>query len=152
MFSLMPWRKERNGSSLVPRTERPLSYFRDDLDELFDRLFAPWPTLFDDRWLPMSGMELEETEEAELVRTDAPGFEPSEFNIEVSGNTLKITAEHTVEGDDKKPVIERRLSRSVTLPAAVDPEKVEAKYRLGVLEIKLPRIEPVKLRKVEVKA
>jgi len=152
MFSLMPWRKERNGSGLVPRTERPLSFFRNDLDEMFDRFFARLPASFEERWLAMSGMELEETDEAELVRTDAPGFEPSDFTIEVSRSTLKITAEHKVEGDEKKPTIERRLSRYVTLPAAVDPEKVEAKYRCGVLEIKMPRTEPAKHRKVEVKS
>jgi len=152
MFSLMPWRKERTGSGLVPRTERPLNFFGNDFDEMFDRFFARMPDLFEDRWLAMSGMELEETDEAELVRADAPGFEPSEFNIEVSGATLKITAEHKVEGEDKKPTIERRLSRFVTLPAAVDPEKVEAKYRNGVLEIKLARTEPAKHRKIEVKS
>lgn len=151
MFSLMPWRRERDGSGLVPRTERPLSFFRNDLDEMFDRLFARLPAPFEEGWLTMSGLELEETDEAALVRADAPGFEPSEFNIEVTGNTLKITAEHKVEDADKKSTIERRLSRYVTLPAAVDPEKVEAKYRNGVLEIKLPRTVPAKHRKVEVK-
>jgi len=152
MFSLMPWRKETEDSGLVPRTERPLSFFRSDLDELFDRFFSRLPIPVEERWLAMSGLELEETDEAELVRTDAPGFEPSEFNIEVRGNTLKITAEHKVEGADKKPTIERRMSRLVTLPQTVDPDRVEAKYRCGVLEIKLPRTEPAKHRKVEVKA
>jgi HSP20 family protein len=151
MFSLMPWRRERERSGLVPRTERPLSFFRGDLDELFDRFFARLPMPVEEKWLAMTGMEVEETDEAELVRTDAPGFEPNEFSIEVSGDTLKITAEHKVAGKEKEPTIERRLSRFVTLPAAVDPDKVEARYRHGVLEIKLPRTEPAKHRKVEVK-
>jgi len=153
MFSLMPWRKERNGSrSLASRPERSLSLFRSDLDEMFDRFFARWPAVFEEGWLAMSGMEVKETDEAMSVRTDAPGFEPGEFNIEVSGDTLTITAEHKVEGDEKTPTIERSLRRIVRLPATVDSERVEAKYRHGVLELSLAKTEPTKHRKVEVKA
>jgi len=153
MFSLTPWRKEREISKpLVPWTERALSLFRSDLDELFDRILTHWPTVAEDGWMRMAGLEEKETDEAVLIRTDAPGFEPSDFNIEVSGHALAITAEHTVEGTEKKPTIERSLRRYVTLPATVDPEKVEAKYRHGVLELTLAKTEPTKHHKVEVKA
>jgi len=153
MFGLMPWRKERSRSrTLMPWTERSWSLFRNELDEWFNRFFAGWPTMAEDGWVAVSGMEVKETNEAVLVRTDAPGFEPNEFNIEVSGHTLTITAEHKVEGTEKEPTIERSLRRYVTLPAAVEPEKVEAKYRHGVLELSLAKTEPTKHRKVEVKA
>ncbi len=150
MFSLLPWRTERKGPERLARTEHPLSLFRPEIDEWFDRFFARWP-LLGEGWLTEPEMTMEETDEALVVRTDAPGFEAAEFDIRVGGNTLTITAEHKVAGEGKEPTIERRLERTLTLPTAVIPEKVTAKYVRGVLEITLPRIEAVKRLKVEVK-
>jgi HSP20 family protein len=153
MFGLMPWRKERKGStSLAPRAEHPLSLFRDDLEEWFDRFFARWPALVGAGWMGEYGLDIEETDDAVIVRADAPGFEPADFDIHVTGNTLRITAEHKVPVEGKEPEVERRLHRTVTLPVAVEPEKVDAKYRHGVLELRLPRTEPTKTRKIEVVA
>lgn len=153
MFSLMPWRRERRGStSLATRPEHELSPFRTALDEWMERAFAHWPTLFEDGWISDYGLEVEETDEAVIVRTDAPGFEPADFNIEVRGNVLKIVAERKTEAAGKEPAIERSLRRAMTLPAAVAPEKVEAMYHNGVLELRLPKAEPTVTRKVEVKA
>jgi HSP20 family protein len=151
MFGLMPWRKERAGGSPAG-TERALSLFRSDLEEMFDRFFARWPTVVEEGWMALTGVELKETDDRVLVRTDAPGFELGDFAIEVTGATLTIAAEHKTEGHAKEPPVERSLRRIVTLPAAVDPDRVEARYRNGVLEVTLPRAEPAKRRKVEVKA
>lgn len=120
------------------------------MEEWFDRLFGSWPELLEPAW-PV-GMEVEEKGEAVLVRMDAPGFEPGDFDIRVTGNTLTVAAERKVEGKEKEPTTERSLRRVVTLPAEVAPEKGEAKYRHGVLELVLPRTEPAKTRKVEVTA
>jgi HSP20 family protein len=87
-----------------------------------------------------------------IVRTDAPGFEPADFNIEVKGEVLRIVAERKVPAEGKEPAVERSLRRAMTLPAAVVPEKVEAKYKNGVLELRLPKAEPIKAMKIEVKA
>jgi HSP20 family protein len=153
MFGLMPWRKERTGSTgLAARAEHPLSLFRGEMEEWFERFFSRWPELFENGWMPEYGLTIEETGEAVLVRAEAPGFEPAEFNVEVTGNTLRITAEHKAEAEGKEPRVERRLRRTVTLPVAVEPEKVEAKYRHGVLELRLPKTEPTRTRKIEVLA
>jgi HSP20 family protein len=145
MFSLIPWRREGAGR-LAPRTEHPLNLFRHEMEEWFERLLGRWPTLFEE------GMEIEETDKAMVVRTDAPGFEPADFTIEVRENVLTITAERKVEAEGKPPTVVRRLRRVVTLPVPVEPEKMEARYHSGVLEVTMPRAEPVKARKVEVKA
>jgi HSP20 family protein len=152
MFSLMPWRRERRGStSLAARPERELSPFRTAFDEWFDKVFGRWPVLFEEGVLADYGLEVEETDEAVTVRTDAPGFEPADFNIEVRGDVLRIAAERKVAAEGKEPLVERSMRRAMTLPAAVVPEKVEAKYKNGVLELHLPKAEPTKARKVEVK-
>jgi HSP20 family protein len=151
MFSLMPWRRERKGStSLATRPE--LGLFPAALEEWFERAFGRWPALVEEGWMVGYGLEVEETDEAVIVRADAPGFEAGEFAIEVRGETLKIAAEHKEGAEGKPPTIERRMRREVTLPAAVEAEKVEAKYHNGVLEVRLPKTAPEKTRKIEVKA
>jgi HSP20 family protein len=150
MFSLMPWRKERTGSAnLATWPEHELSLFRPGFGELVERLFSRWPGLFEDGWM---GLDIEETDEAVLVRTDAPGFEIGDFAIEVRGEMLRIVAERKTEVEGKAPTVERRMHREVTLPATVDVERVEAKYHNGVLEVRLPKAEPTRTRKIEVKA
>jgi HSP20 family protein len=150
MFSLMPWKKERNGSGAVAtRTEHPLSLFRSEIDRVFDRFFGIWPTL--EASFGGLGLDLEEGEADVIVRIDAPGFEPEDFDIQVSGEMLRISAVRKVE-KNKEVYSERRLDRSVMLPAPVNVEKVEALYRNGVLELRLPKTEQARWRKIEVKS
>jgi HSP20 family protein len=150
MFGLVPWRKDRNGSgALANRTEHPLSLFRSEFDTLFDRFFGSWPA-FDANW-PAWGLDVDETDNDVLVQVDAPGFEPDDFDIQVSGDTLKITAERKAGKGDRR-TYERRFQRSVTLPAAVDAEKVEAAYKNGVLELTLPKTERSRWKKIPVKS
>jgi HSP20 family protein len=147
MFSLIPWRKEKSSpTALAVRDEHPMSLFRSEIDRVFDRFFGGWPAPFEAGW----GADLDETDSDVTVRVDAPGFEPSDFDIQVSGDTLRIAAERKRE-NGKDSYYERRLQRSLTLPAAVKADKVEAAYRNGVLELKLPKAEEAKWRRIEVK-
>lgn len=151
MFSLLPWYKEREGGRVAPWAERPMSLVRSDLDELFDRFFSRWAPLFEGG-VSEYGLAVEEKDDTVLVRADAPGFEPADFDIQVSEDTMTIVAERKkMAKEGETPTIERRLERRFTLPARVDPGKVEAIYRNGVLEVRLVRAEPVKYRKVAVK-
>lgn len=149
MFGLTPWRKDQGGSAaLADRTEHPLSLFRNEFDSLFDRFFGQWPALEAGR----AGMDVDETDSELTVTVDAPGFEPGDFDVQVSGDVLRITAERkSGNGKKGKDVSYRRLQRSVTLPAAVDAEKVAATYRNGVLELTLPKTEQSKWKKIAVK-
>ena len=145
MFGLVPWKKD-NGGSLATQRDHPLSLFRDEFDTLFDRFFGNWPGL-DTRsgW----GLETDETDKDLTVRMDAPGFEPGEFDVQVSGDTLRVTAER--KGSKDNGSYERRFQRSLTLPATVDAEKVQAAYKNGVLELTLPKTERAQWKKVAVK-
>jgi len=85
------------------------------------------------------------------VKMDAPGFEPGDFDVQVSGETLKVSAEKKA-GDGDKRSYERRFQRSLTLPASVNADDVGAKYTNGVLELTLPKTEQSKWKKIPVKA
>jgi len=150
MFSLMPWRKERNEVEMRPNRD-PLSLFRNEFDALFDRFLGNFPSTW--RNMPeMAGAQLEETETEIVCRMDAPGFEAKDFNLELNADHLKIDAEHKEDKGDGKEVSTRRVQQYLWLPKEVDPEKVEATYRNGVLEIHLTKSPEAQGKKIEVKA
>jgi HSP20 family protein len=125
------------------RNEHPVSLFCNEFDTLFDRFFGNWPD-----WGGM-GLEADETEKDVTVKMDAPGFEPGDFDIQVSGDTpLRVTAER--KGQNGNGRFERRFRRAVSLPASVNADQVEAKYKNGVLELTLPKTEQAKWKKIAV--
>lgn len=154
MFGLIPWRKERHTElSPVRRESDPFTLMRREFDSLFDRMFAAWPGLENgpERW----GLDIEEKEGEALVRVEAPGFEASDFEVNVTGDTLLVRAERREEkkeGEEAAPAFRReRFERWVSLPPGTDAEKVEARYRNGVLEVRLPRTPEALGRRIEVK-
>jgi HSP20 family protein len=151
MFNLMPWRKTENTLAEV----HPFNRLRSEFDELFERFFRGFPLM---DWGGGSnwgwGLDVEETDKEVIVKAEAPGFEAEEFDLAVRGDTLTIRAEHKTESkDDKNGEYKstRRIERMVRLPAGVDADRIEAKYRNGVLELKLPRTPEAVGRKIEVK-
>ena len=78
MFSLMPWRRERNGgTALANRIEHPATLFRTEFDDIFDRFLGNW-SLLGTSWNRFGlGLDLNETEDevtvAELLGTRRAG-------------------------------------------------------------------------------
>jgi len=94
--------------------------------------------------------------ESLLVRAEVPGIDPSDLEINATANALTIKGERKRAETDEKASFHRRerghgtFSRSINLPQEIDPGKVKASYRLGVLEIMLPKAEEAKPRKIEI--
>ena len=93
-----------------------------------------------------------------VVEAEIPGMELDDIEIFVDGGD-----QFTVKGERKSPDAETgtwhrqergfgSFKRTVTLPANVDSERVEAVLKNGVLTISLPKPEAVKPRKIKVKA
>ncbi|MFL5240898.1 MAG: Hsp20/alpha crystallin family protein [Gemmataceae bacterium] len=164
----LPTQKTESSRLQASRIEHhPMTRFRREMDALFDRFFGPWPSLFDSPMAPAdwSGgldrfwdVDIQDTDKDILVRAEAPGLEPKDFDINVTGNTLTIRAEHKQEKQENQEgyrYSERRMGqfhRSISLPAAVKAGEVEAHYRNGVLELRLPRAEVAQRRRIEVKS
>ena len=108
------------------------------------------------RWLP--AMDLVETDDHFVLRADLPGMSEDDVKIELEDNTLTVSgerkAEHESEGEGYYRV-ERAsgsFSRSLTLPQGVDAEAVSASFDRGVLEVRIPKPEQRKPRRIEIGA
>jgi HSP20 family protein len=158
MFGLMPFGREKRAvRGFAPRERAPLDLLRQEFASLFDRAFGGWPIPFEVPWdyAPTYGLDMEEKDGTVIVRAEVPGFEAGEIDLRIMENLLTIVAEHKEEPpkEGKEPVEHRygRLERTVTLPPGVVGDKVEAYYRNGVLEVKLPLAPEVQPKRIEVK-
>ena len=108
------------------------------------------------RWIP--AMDLVETQDEFVLRADLPGLTENDVNIELEDNVLTISGERKAEHEARKEGyyrVERAsgsFSRSLTLPEGIDPEQVRAQFDNGVLEVRIPKPEERKPRKVTISA
>jgi HSP20 family protein len=106
------------------------------------------------RWIP--AMDLVETDDDFVLRADLPGLSEEDVNIELEDNVLTISGERKAEHEERKEGyyrVERSsgsFSRSLTLPEGVDPDGVKASFDRGVLEVRVPKPEAKKPRKVAI--
>jgi HSP20 family protein len=123
----------------------------------FDRLFG---SLFENggrqaqRWVP--AMDLVEADDHFVLKADLPGLAEEDVAIEVQDNVLTISGSREAEHERKEKGwyrLERSygsFSRSLTLPDGVDADKVEANFDRGVLEIRVPKPEERKPRRISI--
>jgi HSP20 family protein len=99
-----------------------------------------------------------EDDEALYAEADLPGSKLDKLEIFVTeGNQLTVQGERP-EGEWNNAVWHRQerrfgaFTRTLTLPALVDPDKVEARYEDGVLRLTLPKSEAARPRRISVTA
>jgi HSP20 family protein len=135
----------------------PFRTLQEEMDDLIGRFSADW----NGEWLRgvmVPSIDVTEGDNTLQVRMDVPGVNPEEINIEVTGNTLRVSGERKEEKEEKGKTyhrVERRsgsFARSLTLPCAVKDDKVSAESHEGVLTITLPKTEESKTHKVKVKS
>lgn len=106
------------------------------------------------RWIP--AMDLVETDEHFVLRADLPGLGEDDVSIEMEDNVLTVSGERKAEHEDRKEGyyrVERAygsFARSLTLPEGVDADAVAASFDKGVLEVRIPKPEERKPRKVAI--
>jgi HSP20 family protein len=157
MFNLIPWRKkEEDGGQLAARRAGdPFTLMRDEFETMFNRFFRNFSTPLAD-WGIFPGWEMdwEDTGKEFIVQAEAPGFEAGDFDVQVTGNWLTIRADHKQQGktDKEQQYIQRRFQRSFTLPPGADPDKIEARYHSGILELRFPKLPEAVGMRIEVKS
>lgn len=147
----------RPNGPMVPAGDFPffMSRMRDEFERLFDRMTHAWPDVFPlEDW--RTGMTVEDLDDRVVVRAEAPGFEPGDFDLRIRDGRLVLRAKRKeeVKGEDDKvrETTRREVFETVTLPPEIDRDKVEARYANGVLTVSIPKTAEGKSKRIEVKA
>jgi HSP20 family protein len=136
---------------------RELGSLQNEMNRLFNTVFDTPPpgnggTMR--RWMP--AMDLIETDEHFVLRADLPGLDEDDIKIEIEDGTLTVSGERKAEHESKAEGyyrVERAFgafSRSLALPKGIDPEGVSANFDRGVLEVRIPKPEERKPRRIEI--
>lgn len=140
---------------------QPLRPFRDaiSLHDAMDRLF-------EDSFITPARMnngtpkiDIEDTGKFVVVKAELPGVNEEDVNVEILDNIMTISGEKKEEIEDKdtkrgyyyKESHTGAFSRSFSLPTDVKAEDATADMKKGILIITVPKIEPKKAKKIEVK-
>jgi HSP20 family protein len=136
---------------------RELGSLQNEMNRLFNTVFdAPAGSNSGNlrRWVP--AMDLLETADHFVLRADLPGLAEEDVNIELEDSTLTVSGERKSEHEEHEEGyyrVERAFggfSRSLTLPKGVDPEAVTASFDRGVLEIRIPKPEERKPKRINI--
>ncbi len=135
-------------------------------DHLFkrtmDRFFHDWDGEFwklessQRVWMP--ALDISETPDAYIVRVEVPGVKAEDLEVSLQDNTLTIRGKRERSEERKEETyhwVERsygEFTRSLALPSDVKVDAIDATYRNGVLEIRLPKSEESKPHRIEVKS
>jgi HSP20 family protein len=127
-----------------------------ELNSLFSSIFdTPTGTVSAGRrWLP--AMDLVETDDHFVLQTDLPGVSEDDVDVELDNDVLTVSGERKAEHETREKGyyrVERAsgsFRRSLRLPEGVDPEAIEASFDKGVLEVRIPKPEQRKPRKISI--
>ena len=161
-MNLIPWRKKRESDEGREPSETSLANLRHDMDSLFDRFFRdPWS--WGDSDSPASGLmnmprtDLADTENEVTVTMELPGVDPKNVDISITGDVLTVRGEKKEEKKERKKnyhYVERQhgsFHRSVQLPSTVDPSKVDATFKDGVLSVSVAKNPEAKPKRITVR-
>lgn len=153
MAALVPWRPVRE----FERLER-------EMENMLERLGGGFPSFWEparaigtvERWAPAIESHVEGGNL--IVKADVPGIDPKDVSISVMGNQLTIEGERKQETKEEKgdyfyrELAYGKFSRTMTLPAGVDADKVKANYKDGVLHITMPAPKEMTTKRIQIEA
>lgn len=135
-----------------------LSNLREEIDRLFGSPLFPLTSTqpFFGGWSP--AIDLFEDKDTLTFRAELPGMKKGEIEISLHEGALTVSGERKLDdatlAEAEAHRSERfsgRFQRSITLPIAVDADKVKATYRDGILTVILPKAEEARPKQIQVK-
>ncbi len=144
------WRQLRQSASQAITRFHPLRLRADEVGSVEDNIMQralKWGVV---------AAEVEERDDEIVVRLEAPGLEPGDFDISVVNDVLTVRGEKRMEREQKRGqyhVMEcayGNFERTIPLPRSVEASGVNARYRRGVLTVRLPIAESARVRRIEV--
>lgn len=156
-MSLIPWlgKQDGNGTGRTTMTE-----LRNEMNRLFDNFirepfgaigdsFAAWGQV-------MPPVEISETENEVTVKAEIAGVDPKDLDLTVNGDRLTISGEKRESKETKEDSYRQRetrygrFSRSLQLPAGVDPQQVTAEHANGVLTVRIRKSPQAAAKKIPI--
>ncbi|QZH75413.1 MAG: Hsp20/alpha crystallin family protein [Erythrobacter sp.] len=135
---------------------------REEIDQLFDAFSRSRP-IRDILQMPMMSefnpaVEFQDCKDHYELVVELPGLDEKDIDIELTDGTLSISGEKRSEDEKREGnylVSERSYGafrRQLTLPADVDPENIQAKYRQGILQLDIKKDQDAvnRVRKIAV--
>jgi HSP20 family protein len=150
--SLMPWR---------PFSE--MGRWEQEMERMFGDFFrARAPSFWEERWWPAKSfrepaVDLYEKGDEIVAKAELPGLTKDDIEVNIADHTLTIKGEKKQEEEiEEKDYYRSERSygafiRSLALPVDINPEKVNATFKNGVLEVHLPKSEEAKKNEIKVK-
>ena len=123
-----------------------------NLQEELDRFFET-PAL---SWAP--ALDVHEDKDSYRIRVELPGMKREDIQVSIDDGSLVISGERPVENVDEGTEVHRqerfygKFSRVLSLPTAVNADKVQAGYKDGILTVTLPKAEEAKPQQINVAA
>lgn len=179
----VPWnwfkKEEEDADTTVPvrhggsKRERsgdysPVLHLHREIDRMFDDFFNTWPTPGFGRSFPAGvgdailkpTLDLSATDKAYKITVEIPGVDEKDVKLEIADDTLTIRGEKRLEKEENEKNYYRMeraygsFKRVLSLPADADQESVKAKFRKGILTIKMAKKEMPEsyVKRIEVKA
>jgi HSP20 family protein len=128
---------------------------RREMERIFDEISE------ESFWSPVAGVfpmvNITEDKENFYVRAELPGVDVNTIDISITGNTLSIEGERKPYEDQEKVRYHRReretgsFKRLISIPGDIDPNRVEANAKNGILTIILPKSERAKPKQIPVR-
>ena len=159
--SLLPISRTRS----VARQENPFLPLQREVDRVFEdftRGFPSFPTspAFQTRGAVdlLPSMDVTETDKEIEITAELPGLQEKDVQVNVADNVLTIKGEKKSEKEEKDKnyrMFERSygaFSRTLDLPAGINPDTIKASLSNGVLKVTVPKPAAAQVKKVEVKA
>lgn len=133
-----------------------LDRFRRDLDRLLNG--RGWGKALDTSAGVFPLLNVSQDHGNYYIRSEIPGMSLDQLDVSVTGRSLTVAGERKIAHENERVRYHRRereagkFRRQLNLPTDVNADKVEAKYRHGILMIVLPKAESAKPKKIEIRA
>lgn len=138
-----------------------------DMDRMFENYFSnhwihPFGKLWSEGKIPapfegkMPSVDIINRDREIVIKAEMPGVDKKDLDISVTRNTVSIKGstrrEEKEERDDyyRSELSSGTYARTLSLPAEINEDKVKAKYKDGVLELTLPKLEETKRQTIKV--
>ena len=141
-------------------SDRPGSVFDElwRLQQEVDELFGSWSSPLGIRSLPRGSfpaVNVGQTPERVEVYLFAPGIDPKSLDISIQQNLLTVSGKREVGAREdasyyRQERFDGEFRRVISLPEDVDPERVQAKYVDGIVQIGVARRESARPRQIEI--